>query len=42
MEMLILFTIVGVPLFVLGLFCAYKGNKEERKEREVQLHAQNP
>jgi uncharacterized membrane protein YozB (DUF420 family) len=39
MEILILFAIVGVPLFVFGLFCAYKGNKEEHKE---QLHAQNP
>jgi len=39
MEMLILFAIVGVPLFVFGLFCAYKGNKEEHKEKEVQLHA---
>jgi len=42
MEMLILFAIVGVPLFLFGLFCAYKRNKEERKEHKMQLHAQNP
>ena len=37
MEMLILFAIIGVPLFVFGLFCAYKGNKEEHKEHQVKL-----
>jgi len=42
MEMLILFAMVGVPLFVFGLFCAYKGNKEERKEQQAELQAQNP
>ena len=42
MEMLILFGIVGVPLFLFGLFCAYKGNKEEHKEQQAQLNAQNP
>jgi len=41
MEMLILFAIVGVPLFVFGLFCAYKGNKEEHKEQEVNLSVQS-
>ena len=42
MEMLILFGIVGVPLFLFGLFAQHKAQKEERKEHEVQLHAQNP
>ena len=42
MEMLILFGIVGVPLIAFGLFATYKGQQEERKEREAELQAQNP
>jgi hypothetical protein len=41
MEMIILFAIVGVLLFVFGLFCAYKGNKEERKEQQANFQVQN-
>jgi hypothetical protein len=41
MEMIILFAIVGIPLFVFGLFCAYKGNKEERKEQQADLQVQS-
>jgi len=42
MEMLILFGIVGIPLFLFGLFAQHKAQQEERKEKEMQLHAQNP
>jgi hypothetical protein len=41
MEMIILFVIVAVPLFIFGLFCAYKGNIEERKEQQANLQAQS-
>jgi uncharacterized membrane protein YozB (DUF420 family) len=40
MEMVILFAIVGVPLFVFGLFCAYKGTKEEHKKQQPNLPVQ--
>jgi preprotein translocase subunit YajC len=42
MEILILFVGVFVPLFAMALFAMYKERQEERKEHEVQLHAQNP
>jgi preprotein translocase subunit YajC len=42
MEMLILFGIVGVPLIAFGFFAMYKAQKEERKEQEAELQAQNP
>jgi len=42
MEMLILFGIVGVPLFAMALFAMYKERQEERKEQQAQLNAQNP
>jgi preprotein translocase subunit YajC len=42
MEMLILFAGVFIPLFAMALFAMYKERQEERKEHEVQLHAQNP
>jgi len=42
MEILILFVGVFVPLFAMALFALYKERKEERKEHQVQLHAQNP
>jgi hypothetical protein len=42
MEMLILFGIVGVPLFALALFAMHKERQEERKEKEAELQAQNP
>jgi hypothetical protein len=42
MEMLILFGVVGVPLFLFGLFAQHKAQQEERKEKEAELHAQNP
>jgi len=32
--MLIIFGIVCVPLFLLGLFAMYKSRQEERKEQE--------
>jgi hypothetical protein len=38
MEILILFGIVVVPLFVIALYAIYK----ERKEREAELQVQNP
>jgi len=41
MEILILFGIVGVPLITFGFFAMYKAQKEERKEQQVQLQAQN-
>jgi hypothetical protein len=33
MEFFIIFGIVVVPLFLLGLFAVYKGRKPEEKER---------
>jgi biopolymer transport protein ExbB/TolQ len=42
MEMLILFGVVVVPLAAFGLFSMYKAQKEERKEKEAELQAQNP
>jgi len=42
MEILILFVGVFIPLFAMALFAMYKEQKEERKEHEMQLHAQNP
>jgi preprotein translocase subunit YajC len=41
MEMLILFCTIVVPLCAFGLFSMYKAQKEERKEREAELQAQN-
>jgi len=42
MEILILFVGVFIPLFAMALFAMYKERQEERKEHEMQLHAQNP
>ena len=42
MEILILFVGVFIPLIAFGFFAMYKAQKEERREHEVQLHAQNP
>jgi len=42
MEILILFGIVGVPLIAFGFFAMHKAQQEERKEKEAELHAQNP
>jgi hypothetical protein len=42
MEMLILFCIVGVPLFLFALFAQHKAQQEERKEKEAELQIQNP
>ena len=33
MEMLIIFSIVVVPLFLIGLFAMYKERQAERKEQ---------
>jgi hypothetical protein len=33
MEMLIIFSIVVVPLFLIGLFAIYKERQVERKEQ---------
>jgi hypothetical protein len=35
MEIFIVFGIVAVPLFLLGLFAVYKGHKTESKERQL-------
>ena len=37
MEMLILFGIVGVPLFLFALFAQHKAQQEERKEKKVKI-----
>jgi len=34
MEILILFGVVVVPLFLFGLFAMYMERREERKERQ--------
>jgi hypothetical protein len=36
MEMLIIFGIVIVPLFLLGLFSVYKARKVEQKEQPIE------
>jgi len=41
MEMLILFGIVGVPLFLFGLFAQHKAQQEERKEQQANLSVQS-
>jgi hypothetical protein len=40
MEFFIVFGIVTVPLFLIGLIAVYKGRKTEQKERTTEgLHA---
>jgi len=36
MEILILFTVVGLPLIIWGLIASYKENQEERKGKTAQ------
>ena len=36
MEIIILFTIVGLPLIVWGLIASYKENHEEHKGKTIQ------
>ncbi|GHT65259.1 hypothetical protein FACS189479_02580 [Spirochaetia bacterium] len=35
-EMLIIFGIIVVPLFLIGLFAVYKGRKAEQKEQALE------
>ncbi|GHV11792.1 hypothetical protein FACS189491_03660 [Spirochaetia bacterium] len=34
-EMLVIFSIIIVPLFLIGLFAVYKGRKAEQKEQAL-------
>jgi hypothetical protein len=42
MEMLILFVIIGIPLFALALFAQHKERQARQKEQQSGLQAQNP
>jgi hypothetical protein len=35
-EMLVIFGIIIVPLFLMGLFAIYKAHKTEQKERTLE------
>jgi hypothetical protein len=35
-EMLVIFGVIIVPLFLMGLFAVYKARKTERKERAIE------